>query len=80
MVKHAHANIVEIQITKLDKKLNLSISDDGCGFDLSKLKHSKGIGWKNIQSRINLLNGKFSLSSRLGEGTSVNIKLSQLED
>jgi two-component system, NarL family, sensor kinase len=38
------------------------------------LKQSKGIGWTNIQHRVDFLKGKLDVSSEAGKGTSVHIE------
>jgi len=47
-IRHSEAKNVEIEFYQSEKKLILNISDDGKGMDVSKIKESKGIGWKNI--------------------------------
>ncbi|MND06127.1 hypothetical protein D3C83_273280 [compost metagenome] len=39
------------------------IEDNGHGFDVSSLNRSMGNGWKNIQSRIQILNGVVEVDS-----------------
>jgi signal transduction histidine kinase len=51
----------------------MSITDNGIGFDTSVI--SKGIGIQNMQARVKLLNGKFSISSTKHATTSVNIAI-----
>ena len=53
----------------------MNISDDGKGMDVSKIKESKGIGWKNIYSRVSMLNGKIEIISEIGKGTKLFIDL-----
>ena len=70
--KHAEADLVSITCTKSYDHIEIIISDNGKGFEITD--RSKGIGLKNIQSRITRLNGKFNLSSCL-EGTQVELKI-----
>jgi signal transduction histidine kinase len=51
----------------------LSICDDGIGFDTSK--KADGIGIQNIQQRVKLLNGKFSMYSNPHTATSINVAI-----
>ena len=51
----------------------LGIIDDGEGFDTSKSK--KGIGLKNMTSRVEDIKGKIAFDSQLGEGTTVNVTI-----
>jgi signal transduction histidine kinase len=73
-IKHAAAKTAIVQLTKTNGQLNLTIEDDGKGFDTGMLQHSKGIGWTNIQHRVDFLKGKLDVSSGAGKGTSVHIE------
>jgi signal transduction histidine kinase len=42
---------------------------------INNLQFSKGIGWSNIQSRLNFLKGKFDIQSEKNKGTSVHIEV-----
>jgi signal transduction histidine kinase len=71
--KHANANSVKISIQLKNNVICLMIIDDGDGFDVNKSK--KGIGLKNINSRVNEVNGKAEFNSILKQGTEVSITI-----
>ncbi len=73
-MKHATAKSAIVQLSKVDGPLNVTVEDDGKGFDTQILQRSKGIGWTNIQSRIDFLKGKLDVQSANGKGTSVHIE------
>ncbi|MGB6269169.1 MAG: ATP-binding protein [Olleya sp.] len=76
--KHANATMVDISF-KLDKNiLTLAISDNGEGFDLQKAK--KGIGLKNIDSRIKEINGKLEIKTQKKQGTKIIINVPALNN
>lgn len=80
-VKHAGAQnmLVQLHYAAEEKVLAITVEDDGKGFDTSAvLKQSTGIGWINIQSRVDFLKGKIDLQSAQGKGTSVLIEISNL--
>ena len=66
ILKHANAKKISINIQHKEDQIKLSIKDDGQGFDINARR--KGIGFKNIQSRAELLNGKMNVISKPGEG------------
>jgi two-component system NarL family sensor kinase len=74
-MKHAKATSAIVQLAKSDRQLSLTVEDDGTGFDTSILKMKNGIGWTNIQNRVDFLKGKLDIRSKQGEGTSVQIEL-----
>ena len=71
--KHANAKAIEISISLEKRVICLDIIDDGDGFDTSKSK--KGIGLKNMTSRVEEVNGNITFTSQSGNGTIVNVKI-----
>ncbi|WP_299366208.1 tetratricopeptide repeat-containing sensor histidine kinase [Winogradskyella sp.] len=71
--KHAKAKAIKISISLEKNVICLDIIDDGEGFDTSKSK--KGIGLKNMRSRVENINGKITFTSQSGNGTTVNVKI-----
>lgn len=74
-IKHAKANTVHISITKKNDLVDIEIKDDGIGFSQEKLKDGTGIGWKNIYSRVAMVNGGIRVDSEAGKGVTVNIQI-----
>ncbi|HTE26461.1 tetratricopeptide repeat-containing sensor histidine kinase [Flavitalea sp.] len=75
-MKHAAAKTAIVQVTKSDGQLSVTVEDDGKGFDTSILKRATGIGWSNIQNRVEFLKGNLDVQSSKEKGTSVFIELS----
>ncbi|MBW1298243.1 sensor histidine kinase, partial [Aquimarina litoralis] len=69
--KHAKAKSVKINFDFVDDKINLTILDDGIGFKSSKVK--RGIGLKNITSRVTQMNGVVDFISNQDAGTKVSV-------
>jgi signal transduction histidine kinase len=71
IIKHAGANHITIEITQFETDLLVTVSDNGVGFDVeNRLKDpAKGLGLRNMAHRLNLINGKMSISSQPGKGT-----------
>ena len=74
-MKHAGARTAIVQLSKREEQLTVAVEDDGKGFDASQLNQANGIGWSNIQSRLEYLKGKLDIQSEPGKGTSVHIEL-----
>jgi two-component system, NarL family, sensor kinase len=75
IVKHAEATQVLVQLIENDGRLNLTVEDNGKGFDPEKLRIAPGVGWLNIQSRVQYLGGTLDLRTQLGKGASVSIEV-----
>lgn len=76
-VKHAQAKNVLVQLhqSESEKMLAITVEDDGMGFDANTLKNSGGMGWGNIQNRVEFLKGRLDLQSEPGKGSSVMIEI-----
>lgn len=74
VVKHAQASEATIQLIKYPTYINISVEDDGKGFDVEKAKtNENGIGMRNLISRIEYLNGTLNIDSVEGKGTTIMI-------
>ena len=72
VVKHAQANRVAVELEPVDGGVRLSVSDDGVGFAVPA-RSSEGLGIVGMQERVRLVGGRFSLTSRVGEGSRVTV-------
>lgn len=79
MVKHADATAISLTMKKVDHSLILNIADNGKGIADPDLTESKGIGWKNINARVNMMDGKIKINSEKLAGTQIEITLPQNE-
>ena len=73
ITKYAKASQVALFFTYKNNTIQLIIKDNGSGFDTSK--KSKGIGLKNMRSRIQKLNGKFEMISKTNTGTEISLTI-----
>ena len=71
ITKYAAAKKVIIRLLTKNNQLQLSITDDGKGFDTSQ--KVKGIGLKNILNRIKFYAGEMNIISSPGNGCQLNI-------
>jgi len=76
--KHARARHAHVRLELLPDKVNLSVNDDGCGFDPETALHTAGrecYGLLGMRERVELLEGKLKVSSEPGKGTEINVYL-----
>jgi len=76
--RHSRANNAEVMVEFDDKKVRMTIRDNGRGFALPEkvgdlLKKGK-LGLAGMQERIQLLNGSLKIESQPGKGTTVVIE------
>ena len=81
-VRHSEASRVQITISGTSDTLEVSIVDDGNGFD--QLRHRDGLGLRGIVERVKELHGTVTVLSAPDAGTTVCLSLpirtTQLED
>jgi signal transduction histidine kinase len=76
VMKYANASRIEVQLVGHGEEISITMEDNGSGFDCAVLEESKGNGWKNIKSRINLIKGEIEIdSSPERKGTTVIVHL-----
>jgi signal transduction histidine kinase len=74
--KHAKASTMQINLDIKNAKLILILKDNGCGFDTKDpVTIQKGLGLKNIMSRVETLKGNIYLKSASGKGTEYTIEI-----
>ncbi|RLD26093.1 MAG: hypothetical protein DRI54_03535 [Bacteroidetes bacterium] len=79
-IKHADASEITVQISCRDNMLQLTIEDNGKGFDKGKVMGA-GIGLSNVESRVDYLEATMDLISN-DQGTSwtIEIDTNKLDD
>jgi signal transduction histidine kinase len=71
ILKHAKASNIYLTLAHQDGSLQLTIRDDGRGFD--KMKKTEGVGLMNMRTRASLFNGAMSIESKPGDGCELKL-------
>ena len=73
--KHSRATAVDINLTKKEGRLELTIKDNGAGFDLDAVLNGNnydcGLGLSGMRERTELSGGRFKIESIQGKGTTI---------
>jgi signal transduction histidine kinase len=75
ITKHAQAGEIEMTVSFDNNEIVIIVNENGRGLDKDKIKQSKGLGWRNIFARIQLLNGSIDVESKSGLGSTFIIKI-----
>lgn len=70
-IKHGKSTKINLSFEEKNGVVFCEFSDNGKGFDLNKIEHQKGLGMKNIESRISFLGGDLNIYSEIDKGTQV---------
>lgn len=73
VVRHSEARNLYIDLDFKDRNLELTIRDDGRGFDMNN--YNKGLGFMNIKSRAAIMDGRVLIHSSPGDGCQVQVIL-----
>jgi len=75
-VRHAQPLHVQIALGAEAEFLQLSVTDDGCGMEeLPELHAQQGFGLTNMRERAHAIGGEWQISSRLGAGTRIDVRV-----
>lgn len=72
-MKHSDAFNLHVQVISDEAQASIMVEDDGKGFTIDNVSLFNGSGLRNMQTRIENLNGSFFMDSRKGRGSIVQI-------
>ena len=81
VLKHSKANQVDVAILLSADAFEVTVSDNGAGFDLSSItslensSNPAGDGLRNMRQRLSDISGRCSIDSNVGKGTTVQFVL-----
>lgn len=75
ILKHAKATEVSIQLIKKEETIDITVIDNGIGFDNNHTANYAGMGLKGVLSRVSALDGHVEFDSGRGNGTTVTITI-----
>ncbi len=71
VAKHSKATQVNLYLQKMNGEIELTIQDNGQGFDLDTIR--RGLGLSTMRERAELSGGSFEIESAIGKGTAVHV-------
>ena len=74
ITKHAHASHVWVSLGMKECQVEVSVRDDGKGFD-TQVKPTSAYGLVGMRFRVEAVQGKLSVVSALGQGTLIQMRL-----
>jgi len=72
VARHARARHVQVTLTAQDVALELTVRDDGVGFDVERLR--TGLGLVGMGERAELAGGRLDIESAPGAGTTLRAR------
>lgn len=78
-IKHSGGQNINIKMEKHLHQNIITIEDDGIGFNFEKMKQTKGLGLKNIISRLEAIDAEFKFDIIASKGSRIRITLSEVK-
>ncbi len=75
VVRHSGTREAVVILTRDVDALRLVVRDDGRGFDVARAHGEGGLGLISMEERVRLLNGRFEVTTRPGQGTTLSVQL-----
>lgn len=74
--RHGGANSVQVTVAAAGRKaVRMTVADDGAGFDPGAEQPDAHFGLKGMRDRVEMIGGRFGLTSRPGAGTQVAVEV-----
>jgi PAS domain S-box-containing protein len=70
--KHSGSHQIAVRLWHSGEALHLSVSDFGKGFELEDAMKGRGLGLTSMRERLKLVNGRLSIRSKPGKGTTID--------
>jgi signal transduction histidine kinase len=84
VARHASGvTAVSVILDRMETALNLTIEDDGCGFDVERPRtgaNGGGLGLAGMRERAGLIGGTFEIESSEGTGTTLFVRIPTCQD
>src|SRR5262249_24988843 len=74
-VRHGNPATIEVDVIGAGEKVNLTIRDDGTGFDPDRVADRHGMGLELIRERVEELGGTVQVVTAPKQGTTVQVVL-----
>jgi len=75
IIKHSEAKNASVVIINSEGLIKINIEDDGKGFILEEALKKNSLGMASFNERIKILKGTITIDSKIGSGTSIEVKI-----
>lgn len=73
IAKHACAGCVNVSLSTRESGLQLTVQDDGIGFNEAAVRGQAGLGLSSIRERVRLVHGTYRIHSEPEKGTAIEV-------
>jgi PAS domain S-box-containing protein len=73
--KHSGARSARVRLETTSEGIRLSVSDDGCGFNMDSEAKKKGLGFTSMRERVRIVGGQMEVHSKPMHGTIIEVSV-----
>ena len=74
-MKHSEAKAVKMKITKNKEEIDITVSDNGKGFDFQTKYKDMSLGLKTLKERAKIIGAKIHFDSQENKGTVIQLNI-----
>src|SRR5262249_2920828 len=74
-IKHSRAQRFEALLRGKSGEIELTVRDNGKGFDVEEAMKSKGLGLVSMRERVSMIKGEILIASQLDAGTEIKVRI-----
>jgi signal transduction histidine kinase len=75
VVKHSGADECQVMLERTDQAIHLSVTDNGCGFNVGSAGAAMGLGLISMRERLRLVGGEIFIDSQPSRGTHIAVSI-----
>jgi PAS domain S-box-containing protein len=74
-IKHSGSQHFQVQLHGVSGEIQLTIRDNGIGFDVDAAMNTHGLGLISMRERVSLMKGTILIASKPSRGTEINVRV-----
>jgi signal transduction histidine kinase len=75
IAEHSRARVAHVGLNPTAEGLELTINDDGQGFDIVEARRLGGVGLISLDERVRLIGGSLTIETQRGRGTELRVRV-----
>jgi signal transduction histidine kinase len=79
VIKHSNATKAWVFIKRTENSAEITCRDNGRGFDPAASSSRNGLGLTGMAERVRMIDGRYTLESGLGKGTTIRVVFTRRE-
>jgi len=74
-IRHSGAGTARVMLEAASEQIRLSVSDEGCGFEMDSEAMKRGLGFTSMRERLRIVGGEMQVHSQPMQGTVIHVSV-----